>query len=109
MNITFNADEVGTRIEHMAELHKIWGNTLHILLMRQGSLETDANSEKIKKLEDALELLENYMTISYSDAKYASEIDNTVQLPLADKAVLGLPEEHRLPEPKSYEPYEGTT
>ena len=67
-------DDIGTRLEHLADLQDLWSFALGLLTA--GTYHTDTELEQTKELETALQLLERHMLSDYSPTTYAQEINN---------------------------------
>jgi hypothetical protein len=72
-------EDVGTRLEHLADLQDLWSGGLAMLL--SGTYHSALELEQVEKLEIALKLLENHMTHAYSDVKYAKDINELPRNP----------------------------
>lgn len=67
-------EDVGTRLEHLADLQDLWSFALGMLT--SGTYHSDPEIEQTRKLEIALELLEEHMLVGYSPTTYAQTINN---------------------------------
>jgi hypothetical protein len=67
-------DDVGTRMEHLADLQDLWSFALGLLTA--GTYHTEPELEQTSKLETALELLEAHMLTGYCPTAYAQTINN---------------------------------
>ena len=72
--LTLGMSDVGTRLEHLADLQDLWGWALGTLTA--GTYHTTLEVEQAKELEIALRLLEQHMVIGYSPTTYAQVINN---------------------------------
>jgi Cys-tRNA synthase (O-phospho-L-seryl-tRNA:Cys-tRNA synthase) len=78
-----HAEDVGTRLQHMADLHELW-STAYAILTRPNLYHTALEEERAKALEIALDLLVNHMEAEYNEVPYAKEInDNTNPPPMS--------------------------
>ena len=73
-------DDVGTRAQHLHDLHEIW--TEGLVYMNNGHYLTVGDKVKIQELEHAIKLLTFHMKNGYSDTTYAREIN---QIPAPEK------------------------
>lgn len=71
-------DDVGTRRQHMAELHQLWTDGLGMTLFLQNAYENEEAQERQKKLEIAIELLE---TTLFQNSEILSCIKEINSLP----------------------------
>ena len=69
------ADDVGTRLEHLMELHDLWGWSLHMCL--RGTFHTDLETAQQAKLECALEML-NHIIMGYQGATDVPSVINSL-------------------------------
>lgn len=97
-----NHDEIGRRIDHLAELHWFWSKGLHVFM--QGEWHSEWEKTKQKELETALNLLENYMMLGFSSADYAKEINRVTELSKEDKEFFKLPEDFKVSPLAEYKP-----
>lgn len=67
----YSMDDVGTRAEHLLELHDIWGSC-YAILTAQG-WHSAQEKEKARKIQVAMDMLTNYLEIGYSYTLYARE------------------------------------
>lgn len=65
--------DVGTRLQHLAELQELWSFAWEIETL---GYQTEPAKERAYKLEAALMLLEAHMTHDYSPTTYAQVINN---------------------------------
>lgn len=98
-------DSVGRRIDLLMQLHKMWSDGLAAMI--RGTYHSEWEIEKIKELEAAIKLLNNYMMLGYSDVEYAHEINKLAQLSPEDKKLFGLPEDFVLPKSPEFRPDTG--
>jgi hypothetical protein len=70
----FKMDDVGTRLQHLADLQDLWSFAVGI--ETAGQYQTEPSIERTKKLQGALELLEAHMMNDYSPTTYAQVINN---------------------------------
>ena len=70
----YDMDDVGTRAEHMSDLQELWSGALCILTT--GTYHNPDEIRQAEEVEIALKLLENHMTHTYSDVKYAKDIND---------------------------------
>ena len=73
-------DDVGTRAQHLHDLHEIWTDGLDY--MNNGHYLTVGDKLKIEELENAIKLLTFHMKLGYSDTGYSREIN---QIPAPEK------------------------
>jgi hypothetical protein len=66
-------DHVGTRLEHLADLHKLWSDGIGIIT--QQTYLTEMEQELVADLEKCLKHLENHMAKDYNCSPYAREIN----------------------------------
>lgn len=71
---TYGMDDVGTRLQHLAELHLLWSDGLEILT--RGTYHSSFEQEQALELEHALKLLSSAMEIDYKPTKYAQVINS---------------------------------
>jgi hypothetical protein len=71
---TLSMSDVGTRLEHLADLQDLWGFALQILTTN--IYHTEDEIEQANKLEIALALLEYHMLSDYDPTKYAKVVNN---------------------------------
>jgi hypothetical protein len=69
-----NAEDVGTRIQHMMDLQELW-STAYTILTRPNMFHTPLEEERAKALRIALDLLQNHMESEYNETQYAKEIN----------------------------------
>ena len=70
----YSMKDVGTRLDHLADLQELWSFALSIETM--GQYQTEPSMERAAKLEGALQLLTAHMMNDYSATTYAQEINN---------------------------------
>lgn len=80
MSLIITMDDVGTRAQHLHDLHEIW--TEGLAYMQNGHYLTVGDKVRIEELEHAIRLLTFHMRLGYSDTPYAKDIN---QIPEADK------------------------
>src|ERR1019366_6707363 len=66
--------DVGSRLEHLADLQLLWGFGLEILTV--GSYHTEQEVKQAHDLEIALELLEIHISLYYPLTSYAKEVND---------------------------------
>jgi hypothetical protein len=91
---TYSMDDVGRRLDHLAQLQDIWGTALALLTTK--GWHSAQEKERAKELEIALVLLEHHMLSDYSELGLARTVND---LP---KDATEIPDEKRI------EPYDGT-
>jgi hypothetical protein len=69
-----NAEDVGTRIQHMMDLQELW-STAYAILTRPNIYHTPLEEERAKALHIALDLLQNHLEAEYSETTYARTIN----------------------------------
>jgi len=69
----YKMDDVGTRLQHLADLQELWSFALGI--ETAGQYQTDPSIDRAKRLEAALQLLEAHMMNDYSPTTYAQVIN----------------------------------
>lgn len=70
----FSMDDVGTRLEHLMELHDLWNTMFGILTADRW--HTAVEIAQAEELEIAIKLLDKHMLFGYSNRKYAQEINS---------------------------------
>jgi len=65
--------DIGTRLEHLADLQDLWGTALCILTT--GTYHNAREIAQAADIEIALKLLENHMQNEYKDTEYAKVIN----------------------------------
>jgi hypothetical protein len=68
-------NDVGTRIEHLSDLHELWSEGMEIL--QRGTYQTEFEKNLIMELEICLKHLANHMSKDYNEKQtaYAKEIN----------------------------------
>jgi hypothetical protein len=66
-------DDIGTRMEHLADLHELWTSGIEIL--SRGTYQTVFEQAMIEELEIARTLLARHMAKDYQQSSYAQEIN----------------------------------
>jgi hypothetical protein len=94
-NANFKMDDVQTREKTLMELHELWSTGLRLSL--QG-YQTALDTERAKKLETALEMLEHQLTYGYQDFGYGRVIN---ELPEAKDLADYTPPNRPDPKPNS--------
>lgn len=79
-----NADDVGSRLSHMVELHDLW-NTAYGILTRPDLYHTDLEKERAKTLQVSLDLLVHHLESEFNISVYAREINDPPVLPPIEK------------------------
>lgn len=79
-----NADDVGSRLSHMVELHDLW-NTAYGILTRPDLYHTDLEKERAKILQVSLDLLVHHLESEFNISVYAREINDPPVLPPIEK------------------------
>jgi hypothetical protein len=71
----YNLNDLGTRIQHLSDLHELWSSGLEIML--RGTYHSEPELELIKELEICLKHLTNHMAKDYGieQVKYAKIIN----------------------------------
>lgn len=64
----YKADDIGTRLQHMVELHELW-NVAHEICTRPGLWHSPLEEMRAKELNSALTLLQHHMTAEYKEPK----------------------------------------
>lgn len=72
---TLGMDDVGTRIEHLSDLHELWSFAFG-LLTTQGIWHTAVEQAQAEELEIGLKLLTKHMQSNYDSRRYAQEINS---------------------------------
>jgi hypothetical protein len=71
-----NANDVGTRLEHMMQLQDLW-STAYSILTRPNIWHSDLEIERAMHLQIALDLLQHHMEAEYNETQYARIINET--------------------------------
>jgi hypothetical protein len=66
-------NDVGTRMQHLADLHELWTDGVGIL--SQSAYKTEFNDNLVEELHICIKHLENHMTKDYIQSDYAAEIN----------------------------------
>jgi hypothetical protein len=66
--------DIGTRLEHLADLQDLWGTALCILTT--GTYHNEREIAQAADIEIALKLLENHMANDYNETQYAKDIND---------------------------------
>lgn len=74
--------DVGTRMNHLDYMRRLWANALETLELRQPYMLSDRDKSLIVKLHGALELLDDHIAKDYTPWKMAREING---LPPAER------------------------
>ena len=74
-----NADDVGTRLQHMMDLQEQW-STAYGILTRPG-YHSKLEEDRAKALETALDLLQHHMEAEYNGTPYARAINDLPKNP----------------------------
>ena len=77
-----NAEDVGTRIQHMVELHDLW-NTAYGILTRPDLYHTDLEKERAKNLQIAIDFLIHHLEAEFNVTPYAKEINSSGPPPMS--------------------------
>lgn len=70
----YSMQDVGTRLQHLADLQELWSFALGLETATQ--YQTEPSLERTAKLEAALQLLEAHMMNDYAPTTYAQVINN---------------------------------
>lgn len=72
---TLGMDDVGRRIDHLADLHSLW-EFAYALLTTNNVWHTAVEQAQAEELEIGLKLLTKHMQTGYDSKKYAQEINS---------------------------------
>lgn len=70
---TYSMSDVGTRMDHIMDLHELWSSAYG--MMTSGGWHSLKEAEEVKKLETALEMLNYHLQNDYKDTPYAKVIN----------------------------------
>ncbi len=70
----YKMTDIGTRLEHLADLQELWSFALGI--ETAGKYQSEPSMERAERLEGALQLLVAHMLNDYNPTAYAQEINN---------------------------------
>jgi hypothetical protein len=65
--------DIGTRLQHLMDLQKVWSDALGILT--SGTYHSKQEKDRAARLEIALGMLDHYLALGYNDLTYAQEIN----------------------------------
>ena len=76
---TYGMSDIGTRLEHLADLQDLWGTALCILTT--GTYHNEREIAQAADIEIALKLLEKHMANDYNETQYARDINDLPRNP----------------------------
>ena len=76
---TYGMSDIGTRLEHLADLQDLWGTALCILTT--GTYHNEREIAQAADIEIALKLLENHMANDYNETQYARDFNDLPRNP----------------------------